>query len=420
MKILRVPSYCEPERISSSHLEHDLYQKYVESGFEFEVYAPTPTRGLTDEEYENYKNIKYSEKYDGAMKIYRFSMFREGKNPIIRALRYILVHVQQYRVATKAQNIDLINCGSTPPTQGMMCALIAKKLSKKYGKKVPFVFNLQDIFPDSLVTTGLTSQGSVIWKFGRKIEDFTYKNADKIIVINESFKRNIMKKGVSEEKIQVVSNWIDTDEVRPIAKEENHLYDEFSISKDKFTVLYAGNFGAAQGAEVIIEAAEFLKDNNNIQFVIFGGGSEFEAAKEMVEKKKLQNVIINSLLPHERVSEVYSVGDVALITCKKGVGNSGMPSKTWSIMACNTPIIASFDVDSELAEIIEKAGAGVCVEPGNSESLVSAILKRYENKNNGENYNSRDFVIANASKDVCVEKYVEVLTQQVNDVNLHV
>ena len=73
MKVLRVPPYCEPERISSSHLEHDMYHEYVECGFEFEVYAPTPTRGLTNEEYQKYKNIKYSEAYGGAMKIYRFS-----------------------------------------------------------------------------------------------------------------------------------------------------------------------------------------------------------------------------------------------------------------------------------------------------------------------------------------------------------
>jgi len=405
MKVLRVPSYCDPERISSSHLEHDMYHEYVECGFEFEVYAPTPTRGLTNEEYQKYKNIKYSEAYGGAMKIYRFSMFREGKSPIGRALRYIAVHFKQYFRAIRAKKIDVISCGSTPPTQGLLCGMVKKRLSRKYKRQVPFVYNLQDVFPDSLVTTGMTKEGSLIWKIGRKIEDCTYKSADKIIVISQAMKRNIVAKGVPEEKIEVISNWIDTDAVQPVAKSENCLFEEFGIQRDKFTVVYAGNFGAAQGADVVLEAAKLLPE---VQFVIFGGGAEFEQAKKQAES--LPNVIINGLLPQERVPEVYSLGDVCLITCKKGVGNSGMPSKTWSIMACDTPIIAAFDTDSELAEIIAEANAGICVEPGNPEQLAQAI--RTMQAEAGTYHGGRAYVYEHASKEKCVKKYVEILKRE--------
>lgn len=226
-------------------------------------------------------------------------------------------------------------------------------------------------------------------------------------MISESMKRNIMEKGVPEEKITVVSNWIDTEEVQPVSKENNRLYEEFGISRDKFTVLYAGNFGAAQGADVVLKAAEALQDQEDVQFVIFGGGSGYAKAEETVKEKGLNNVIINKLLPQERVPEVYSLGDVAIITCKKGVGNSGMPSKTWSIMACNTPIIAAFDTDSELAEILNTSDTGICVEPEDEQVLVKAILDMKNTENRPQC--GREYVLKHASKEVCVQKYVDVI-----------
>ena len=130
-----------------------------------------------------------------------------------------------------------------------------------------------------------------------------------------------------------------------------------------------------------INAADILKDEADIQFVLFGNGSEFEATKRAVSDRRLTNVIINPLLPPERIPEVYSMGDVALITCKKGAGGAAIPSKTWSIMACNTPIIACFDTDSELADILNKSGAGICIEPENAEVLSEFIRKTKKIKN---------------------------------------
>ena len=407
MRILRLPAYFLPEQMASTHLQKDRIEGFANAGHTLVVYTPTPTRGIDSETIEKYKNIKYEELYDGKVQIHRFSLMQEGRNPVVRALRYVLSCVIQYFKALKAENIDVIFASSTPPIQCLMCRSIQKKLSKKQGKHIPIVYNLQDIFPDSLLTTGLAKKDSLIWKLGRVIEDKTYEACDEIIVISESFKRNIMEKGVPEDKITVISNWIDTDRISPVKREENTVVSEFGIDPDKFIVVYAGNFGAAQGADVVVDAAEVLKDNDNIQFVIFGGGSEFESIKKQVNEKHLSNVIINPLLPQERVAEVYSLGDVALITCKKGVGESGMPSKTWSIMACNTPIIASFDTDSELAEILENANAGFCAEPENKYALADAIVE-FAGGKDGKYTNGRNFVIENASKNMCVGKYIEV------------
>ena len=410
MNLLFLDAYFEPETIAYTHLEKDLLEGLVRENSRIQIICPTPTRGISEKIRREYKRRKHEMLYSGRVKVRRFWAPQEGKNPIIRAFRYFWCNLRTYQIALKATNIDMVFSNSTPPTQGMLSAMTAKKLSRKYKKKVPFIYNLQDIFPDSLVNTGMTSEGSLLWKIGRKIENYTYKNADKIIVISEGFKRNIMKKGVKADKIEVISNWIDLDSVHPVSRNENKLIKEFSINPDKFLVVYAGNFGAAQGADIVLKEAEKLKDISDIQFVIFGGGAYFEEAKR--EARELDNVFIHELMPPDRISEVYSLGDVALITCKSGTGNAGMPSKTWSIMACNTPIIASFDTDSDLAAVIRNYGAGECIEPGAVDDLAKEIRKYYLEWKNGEQklLNLRECVRLNASKEICVERYINVLS----------
>lgn len=399
MKILFLNGYFYPENIAYTHLEQGILCSIVEDGHVVDVICPIPSRGIDGETRKKYASIREESMYDGKVKVHRFKLGEEHESTLKRFVRYFVCDFKTYFIAKKYK-ADVVFAVSTPPIQGFLAGKVAKKIGAK------FVYNLQDVFPDSLVTTGLTKKGSPIWKIGRKIEDYTYKNADKIIVISNSMKQNIMQKGVPEEKIVVISNWIDTNAVKPVEKQDNRLYDEFGIPKDKFIALYAGNFGAAQGADVVLRAAELLKDNDDIRFVIFGGGSEFEGAKE--KAKHLPNVIMNSLLPTERVPEVYSLGDIALITCKKGVGGSGMPSKTWSIMACNTPIIASFDTDSELAAILKEADAGVAACPEDEKALAKAILTA---KNEKKECKAREYVCKHASADVCPKKYVEVLKE---------
>lgn len=403
MRILFVNAYFMPETIAFSHLEKDLIEGLISAGHEIEVICPTPTRSVTNEVYKQYKNIKQEEIYDGKVHVRRFSAPREGKNPIVRAFRYLWCNLREYQIGKKYKGIDAVFAVSTPPTQGML----AGKLGKKLG--CPFIYSLQDIFPDSLVTTGFAKEGSLLWEIGRKMENKTYRYSQRIIVISESCKRNLLKKGVPENKLVLISNWVDIEQIKPIPRNENKLFPEFNIDPNKFLVLYAGNFGAAQGADIVLKAAEKLLVEKDIQFVIFGGGAGYEAAAEFVKEHNLTNVLIHPLLPQDRVSEVYSLGDVALITCKPGVGNSGMPSKTWNIMACNTPIIASFDTDSDMAEILAISGAGRCVEAGNVDALVQELIRTYKNKTSQANY--RDYVRDHADRATCVKCYVNVMTE---------
>ena len=380
MKVLKLAPYYAPERISSSHLTADMEDAYVEAGIISEIYAPTPTRGVSAEERKRYKKIKYEEKRDGMILVHRFAMFREGRNPIGRALRYGLVNLMHYHKGVHAKNVDVIVAGSTPPTQGVLCALVAKKLSKRYGHPVPFIFSLQDMFPESLVSTGLCKESSVLYKIGNKISDYTYRHATRIRVISDSMKETLIKKGVPAEKITVIYNWIDTETIVPVSREDNPLFDELGLERDRFYVTYAGNLGNSQNTEILLACAEALKDHSDIRFVVFGGGSEKEKFENQIADSGLTNIRLFPLQPMERVSLVYSLGDVSFVTCKKGVGVGAFPSKAVSIMATGTPIIASFDLDSDLCRIVTDNEIGLCADAEDAQGAADAILTLYNNR----------------------------------------
>ncbi len=406
MKILKMSAYYAPEQISSSHLTEDLNKAYMQAGFIIENYVPTPTRGVSDEVRRRYKKIKYEEQENGQVIIHRFAMFREGKNPIQRALRYFLVNIAQYWKGSRARNIDVILAGSTPPTQGLLCGMVKKKL------KVPFVYNLQDIFPDSLVNAKMTKKGSLIWKIGRKIENYTYRKADKIIVISEDFKRNIMEKGVPEEKIVIIPNWVDTDQVYPIPREENILFDRYGLDRDKFYICYSGNVGHSQNLQLLLDAAKALRSElPDVCFVILGEGAAKEDLARAVEEEHIENMILLPFQPYEDIAHVFSLGDAGLIISKPGIGGSSVPSKTWSIMAAQRPVLASFDEDSALAKQIASCGCGINAPAGDLQALVAAVKQLYCDRAKAADMGKtgRDYVLNNLDKEKCTGRYVQTI-----------
>lgn len=400
MRILVFSAYYEPELVSSLKLSMELYEYLANNGNYIEIITPTPTRGLTKEEHSKFKKKKIEYKCDGKLKINRIPLFNEGKGIVVRAFRYILMNIL-FILSSFSKNCDVIFAQSTPPTMGAM-AVIVKKIKKK-----PLIYNLQDIFPDSLLNTGITKKNSMIWKIGRKLENFTYKNCDKIIVISNSMKENILKKGVESNKIEVIYNWVDYTDLNYINKEDNYLYDFFKISKNEFNVVYAGNLGYAQDIENILNVAKDLALNKEINFLIFGKGNQEEKYKRIVEEKKIINVRFFPLLPQSETAYVYSLGDICLITCKKGFGDGAMPSKLWSIMACSRAIVASFDKNSDVDKIITENDIGICVCPENLEALKSSILE-IKNKNLQCKFgkNSRRVLMKKYNKDILLQKYL--------------
>ena len=410
MKILFLPAYFYPETAASGYLGENRNQAFADAGFEMDAYTPMPCRGISKELREKYKKKRIEKLYDGKMTLHRFSMFAEGRNPILRALRYVFCWIAQGWKGLRAKDVDCIYLASTPPIQGMLGAFLKKR------KNVPFVYNLQDIFPDSLVGTGLAKKGGLLWKIGRVIEDFTYRNADKIIVISEDFKKNIMEKGVPEEKIVVVYNWVDQNAVVPIEKNDNPLFEEFGLNRERFHVVYAGNLGNAQNIHIIVDAAASLRHNENVDFVVFGSGGIENEIRNRIEAEGLNNLRLLPLQPVERVKYVYSLGDVCLVCCKEGLGGSAMPSKTWSILSCGRPVLANFD-EGELQMILTKNELGVFTKAGDLDGFVEAIegLASEPQKCAAMGARGRQFVMDNLTREVGTQKYVDVIKEVCNN-----
>ena len=135
MRILQLAGYFFPEKAASIYLEENRYEAFSNAGFYTVVYAARPQRGLSKEEYQKYKNKKLEMMYDDHVEVHRFTMYRERKNPVFRALRYFLISTIQFWKGVWAKNIDLIYVASTPPTQGALATMV-----KKF-KRVPFVYN---------------------------------------------------------------------------------------------------------------------------------------------------------------------------------------------------------------------------------------------------------------------------------------
>ena len=342
MRVLQLTGYFYPEKAASIYLEENRFDAFGKAGIDTILYTPSPTRGITREERNAYKNRKLEMMYDGHVEVHRFSMFAEGKNPVLRALRYTLCWIKQFNRGLAAKDIDCIYLASTPPIQGVLGGML-KKL-----KRVPFVYNLQDIFPDSLVGTGLAKKDGLLWKIGRLIENFTYRNADKIIVISQDFKRNIMAKGVPVEKIEVVYNWVDQNAVVDVPREQNKLFDMYGLDRNKFYVTYNGNIGLTQNLEMLCEVAKELEASHpDIHFVLVGNGAYWETlvAKLRSEKQEVKtqapdsteaitfgNITLLPFQPYEDIAHVFSLGDASLVISKPGVGENSVPSKTWSII----------------------------------------------------------------------------------------
>ena len=411
MKILVLPAYYYPEQAASPYLGDNIREAMCNAGFILDLYAPMPTRGVSEEIRVEYKERKIEYKYDNKLVIHRFPMYSEGKNPINRALRYGICWCVQFGKGLCAKDIDLIYLASTPPIQGALGCLL-KKI-----KRVPFVYNLQDIFPDSLAGTGLVRKDGLIWRIGRVVENFTYKHADKIIVISEGFKRNIMAKGVPEEKIVVVYNWVDQNAVVDIPREKNKLFEMYGLDRSKFYVTYNGNIGLSQNMDMLLSVAEELKtSNSDIHFVLVGTGVYLDEVKRMVAERNIDNVHILPFQPYEDISHVFSLGDASLVISKPGTGSASVPSKTWSIMSASRPVLANFD-ENELKSILEDNSCGIFTKAGDKEEFKKSILTLYLNRELCKEYgkNGRQFVLNNLTREVGTQKYVDVIKSVVKD-----
>ena len=238
----------------------------------------------------------------------------------------------------------------------------------------------------------------------------------------ENFKKHcrefdIMEKGVPEEKIVIIPNWVDSEKVYPIDRKDNILFYRYGLEPDKFYICYSGNIGHSQNMRMLLNTAKELKtDLPEVRFVLIGDGAAREEVEAFIKDEVIDNVIMLPFQPYEDIAHVFSLGDAGLIISKPGIGNSSVPSKTWSIMAAARPVLCSFDDDSELSRLIKEVGCGVTAQAEDgTENLKKAIYTLYNSKKTNAEIGAlgRKYLTEYLDKDKCVGMYIETIKNEV-------
>jgi glycosyltransferase involved in cell wall biosynthesis len=409
MKITLLTAYYYPEITAATHLLSDLAEDFAEYGAEVTVVTTIPTRGLDEDTKEVYLNRR-DEIIKPNLRVIRVGTgAKEGKSFVARALRYGLNVLSIYRTAKKTKT-DVFLISSTPPFLGIAGAFLSKKVST--------VYNLQDVFPDSLINAGKAKEESIIVRVFRKVEKYIYKKQSHIITISRDFKELLLNRGTNENKISVVYNWIDEAQVVDIPKEENVLFERYGLDKNKFYVTYCGNLGHSQNLEMIIDIAKEIENSFPvIKFVFVGDGAWKSNIEEYIKEVSSKNVTLLPFQPYKDISHVMSLGDVSLVCSKANIGKSSFPSKTWSIMSASRPVICSFDVESELCEIIRVADCGINVPPDDKEALKEAIVYAYQHPEEMRQLGrkGRRYIEGNLTRKAATRQYYNLLSKIMNE-----
>ena len=406
MKITIIAGYYPPEQSADTRLNYDLAEGLAEKGNDVTVIVPFPSRGIDETVRKQYLLNRY-EKVNNHLQIYRVGWVTHYKQNIFK--RGIEFLIKSYQIYKYAKNIDtdIYFVVSTPPSLGYVAA-------KLYNKK-KVIYKLQDVFPDSLMHTKNMRESSLLIRFFRILEKTVYKKVNRICTISDDLKNTLIDRGVPENKITVIYDWIDENKCYPIKKENNFLFDKFSLDRNKKYVVYAGNIGWLQNIKtVVFTAKRFIKTNPDLEFIIIGNGAWKSELDKMLDTGEYTNVRCFPMQPTEDIAYVYSLGDIGLVSLRHGVTKIALASKTWDIMSAGRAIICEIDLYSGLCNTIKSNKVGYCVSPGDVDGMEKVIremiCKISETDNMGRR--GRQFICDNLTKGVAIDKYLDMFQKE--------
>jgi colanic acid biosynthesis glycosyl transferase WcaI len=240
-------------------------------------------------------------------------------------------------------------------------------------KRVPYVYEIHDLWPEALTSTGMIKEGRVTRAI-RSVCNFLHKRATAVIVSSWGMKDHLAAQGLNPDKIHVFPQWADEDAFRPVDRDE--AFGKANGLDGKFNVLFTGNMGVAQHLETVLDAAAKLKDLPDVQFVMVGAGVDLETLKEKAKANRLDNV---SFLGHhapEKMPSFFAWADGLLVHLKKDpLFAITIPSKTQVYMASGKPILCG--VEGDAARMVASADAGICFPPEDPEAMANAIKRLY-------------------------------------------
>jgi glycosyltransferase involved in cell wall biosynthesis len=268
---------------------------------------------------------------------------------------------------------DKVLVVTNPPSLPFVAAIACR------WKKALYFVLVFDIYPEVLVAAGVFNKHNPMVYLMKRMTRILFSKAQKVIVLGRDMYGLLQRNyRVACDRLVVIPNWGEVNVIKPKKIGENAILKELSIS-NKFVVQYVGNIGRTHNVELLLECAELLKDKTDICFLFIGDGAKKKWLTESVEKRNLNNVIIQTFYSRERQSDVHNACDIAVVSFIPGMAGISVPSRIYNIMAAGKPILAITDPESELAMVVQEENIGWVVTSYRARDVVDNILAAHGN-----------------------------------------
>jgi colanic acid biosynthesis glycosyl transferase WcaI len=416
MKILYVSQYFPPEMGAPAARAAELSRHWAAAGHEVTVLTGFPNHptGVVPPEYrDKFRRLVAHEQTGGVNVVRTWLLPFPNRKAHERMLNYSSFCASAASTGLFLSRPDVLIATSPQLLVGLSGWWLAR------CKRVPFVFEVRDLWPESLAAVGMGEADSLLHRSLAKIAGFLYRHADRIVVVTPAFENYLVEHWkVPREKISVIENGVETQLFAPesFARATGSTLRRELDAEEKFVVSYVGTMGMAHGLETIITAAiELRATNPEVVFLMLGEGAEKERIAALARQRGLSNLRFVDQQPREKIPAYISASDVCLVLLKKtDLFKTVIPTKMLEFMSCARPVILA--VDGQAREILEEARAGLVIEPENSDALVNAIrylaANREEARELGQN--GRAHILRKYSRHQTAEKYIRVLEHMLN------
>ena len=409
MKILYVSQYFPPEMGAPAARATELAHHWSQSGHEVSVLTGFPNHptGVVPPEWRSrLHRLTYHEK------VGRIDVFRTWLWPLPNRKSH--ERVRNYTSFCLSAALR----GLTLPRPDVIIATSPQLLVGLAGwwitfaRHIPFIFEVRDLWPESLAAVGVGSQDSLLHHTLAAIARFLYERADHIVVVTPAFKDRLIEDWrVPAEKISNVENGVETDVFAPAPANVTLELRKRLNAQSKFLVSYIGTMGNAHGLETLLDSASQLQHQNpTVLFLLLGEGAEKDRIRSLAQSRGLTNVQFLDQQPREKIPAFISASDVCLVLLKKtDVFKTVIPTKMLEFMSCARPVILG--VDGQARQIVEEASAGIAIQPENPDGLVAAIEHLSANPELGRamGQKGREYIVKTFSRASTAQKYLKVL-----------
>jgi glycosyltransferase involved in cell wall biosynthesis len=363
MRILFVSHYFPPEVNAPANRTYEHARRWVADGHEVTVITGVPNHP-TGTLFPGYRNrLLQEERIDGIRVIRTWMYVTANEGFLRRTLNYVLFAVAAILSCLKAERPDVVVATSPQFFCGIAGAVIARL------KRRPFVLEVRDLWPDSIVQLGQMPRGRLV-RLLEGLETLVYRSAAGIVVNARSFIEHIEARGVSRDRIELVYNGIDSTVFQP-RPPDYELLRTHGL-EGHFLVAYIGTLGLAHGLVTVVEAAERLADEKDVIFLMIGDGADRARLEQEIRRRGLSNVRLLGLRPRAEIPAWIAAVDVTLVMLRKlPVFETVIPSKIFEFLAQERPVVLA--ASGEIRRLVEGAKAGLVVDPEDPDALVAAI-----------------------------------------------